>query len=275
MCAMYSDRQTAESVTMPDIPERRFSTVATDLFSISGKDYLVLVDTYSTFIEVDHLKSSTSEEVIHKLKSQFARNGRPEMVISDNGPQYSSAAFTQFAHDWRFQHQTSSPGDSQSNGAAEAAVKSVKRLMKKCQKNNEDPYIGLLNLRNTHTECLDTSPVQRLMQRRTNTVIPTSSDALEPSVSPDERHAMAAKNIKVAQQHLHRQTLTPLQAGEDVRLQPIRSGERMWKRCTVQKHLDGKSYEVITEDGRALRRSENISARFDSITPENTPHAPL
>jgi transposase InsO family protein len=103
---------------MWNIPERRLSNVATDLFSISGGDYLVLVDTYSIFIEVDHLISASSEEVIHKLNSHFARHGRPDMVISNNGPQYSSAAFAQFAHDWRFQHQTSSAGDSQSNGAA-------------------------------------------------------------------------------------------------------------------------------------------------------------
>jgi hypothetical protein len=55
-------------------------TVATDIFSISCSDYLV--DTYSTFIEI-----------------HFDRHGRPDIVISDNGPPYSSAAFAQFAHE--------------------------------------------------------------------------------------------------------------------------------------------------------------------------------
>jgi hypothetical protein len=227
--------------------------MATELFSIRGRDYLVLVDTYSTFIEVDYMKSTSSEDVIHKLKSHFARHGAPDIVISDNGPQYFSAVFEQFSRDWAFEHQTSSPGDSQSNGAAEAAVKSVKTMMKKCLHNNEDMYIGLLNLRNTPTEGLKTSPAQRLMGRRTKSLVPTSTEALKPSVPHDEKPLLEAKKMTAAERYTHRRTLAPLQAGESVRIQPIR-GEREWQKATVEEHLDGKSYKLITEEGRSLRR---------------------
>ncbi|KAL8613325.1 hypothetical protein ACOMHN_052565 [Nucella lapillus] len=100
------------------------------------------------------------------MKHHFARHGMPDVVISDNGPQFSSQLFKVFARSWGFTHKTSSPGHSQANGSAEAAVKVAKNLMKKCLYAKEDPYIGLLNLRNTPEEGLTSSPMQRLMGRR-------------------------------------------------------------------------------------------------------------
>jgi len=43
------------------------------------------------------------------IKSVFARHGIPETFVSDNGPQFSSSVFTQFANDYGFQLQTCSP----------------------------------------------------------------------------------------------------------------------------------------------------------------------
>ncbi|KAL7825473.1 hypothetical protein AOLI_G00326800 [Acnodon oligacanthus] len=36
-----------------------------------------------------------------------------DIVVSDNGPQYASAEFSNFARDWEFKHITSSPGHAQ------------------------------------------------------------------------------------------------------------------------------------------------------------------
>ena len=90
--------------TFPDLPWQR---VATDLFE--WKNYLLIVDYYSRFIEVARLKRTTAEEVIRHTKSIFARHGIPEDVISDNGPQYSGEAYKQFAQEYQFRHITRSP----------------------------------------------------------------------------------------------------------------------------------------------------------------------
>ena len=121
----FSDRQPGEPLTMKSVPDHPFCVVATDILTLKWRDYLVFVDTYSNFIEVDLLHSATSSEVIQNLKTHFAKHGSPETLMSDNGTQYMSSEFQRFTQAWNFKHQTSSPGDSQSNGAAEAAVKSV------------------------------------------------------------------------------------------------------------------------------------------------------
>ncbi|KAJ8018052.1 hypothetical protein HOLleu_44170 [Holothuria leucospilota] len=73
----------------------------------------------------------------------------------------------------------SSPGNSQSNGAAEAAVKIAKRLFQKCHASSQDPYIGLLNQRNTLTEGVTTSPAQRTMDRRTKNTNSSHADCAQ------------------------------------------------------------------------------------------------
>ena len=91
------------------------------------------------------LSSTTSSSVIQHIKSILARYGTPETFVSDNGPQFSSMAFTQFALDYGFHHQTGSPNHPQSNGEAERAVQTVKSILNKASV----PYLGLLSYQAT------------------------------------------------------------------------------------------------------------------------------
>lgn len=95
------------------------------------KYHLVTSDYYSNFFELNQLPNSCSETIILKHKSHFARYGCPEQVISDNGLQFISEKFAEFAREWDFTHRTSSPGNSKANGKAESVVKIAKRLLRK------------------------------------------------------------------------------------------------------------------------------------------------
>ena len=120
--------------------------------------------------------------MILKLKNHFARYGCPEQVISDNGPQFSSEEFAQFAIQGDFVHRTSSPGNSKANGKAESAVKTAKSLLRKAIDANTDPYLAFLDYRNTPTQGMESSPAQRLLNRRTRTLLPATKQLLQPRV---------------------------------------------------------------------------------------------
>ena len=80
------------------------------LISFKGRDYLLVVDYFSNYPEVYLLNNThSSSSVIMKLKSIFSRFGIPKVVISDNGPQFSSYQFMRFAKKWDFRHDPSSP----------------------------------------------------------------------------------------------------------------------------------------------------------------------
>ena len=55
-------------------------------------------------------------------QSIFARDGIPEVVVSDNGPQFSAEVYAEFALAYQFMHITSNPYYSQSNREAERPV---------------------------------------------------------------------------------------------------------------------------------------------------------
>ena len=141
-----------------------------------------MVDDYSNYFEFNVLNETTAAAIITSLKSQFARHGIPEEVRSDNGPQFASTSFEKFAREWEFKHITSSLYYAQSNGKVENSVKTAKKILKKAQADKRDPYLALLAWRNTPTEGLNSSPVQRLMGRRTRTPLPTSANLLKPKL---------------------------------------------------------------------------------------------
>ena len=76
---------------------------------LNGSTYLITSDYFSRFPEVIKLTNNTSAGVISALKSLFARYGIPEELVSDNGPQYASQEFSDFAKQYNLQHTTSSP----------------------------------------------------------------------------------------------------------------------------------------------------------------------
>ncbi len=96
----------AEPMVPTPLPERPWRKVATDLFLHNGKTYVIVVDYFSRFFEIAPLKSTTAEIVINHLKSIFCRHGVPEIVVSDNGPQFAAASFSKFAEEWGFTHLT-------------------------------------------------------------------------------------------------------------------------------------------------------------------------
>ena len=66
--------------------DRPWEKIGADIYTIFGKDYLIIVDYFSNFWEIDCLPDPKASTCIRKLKSHFARQGIPDVVISDNGP---------------------------------------------------------------------------------------------------------------------------------------------------------------------------------------------
>ena len=73
-----------------EIPTRPWEKTGCDLCIFNGTEYLITVDYFSNFIEVDRLSSTRGKDVIPKLKSHFARYGIPEERYADNGLPFQS-----------------------------------------------------------------------------------------------------------------------------------------------------------------------------------------
>ena len=98
-----------------------------ELFTLNQKYYLVTVDYYSGYWELDRLHNTDSGTVVRKLKAHFARHGSLCQLVSDNGPQFVAAEFQKLTKEWDIEHRVTSPYNSKASGKVEAAVKSAKK----------------------------------------------------------------------------------------------------------------------------------------------------
>ncbi|XP_064482547.1 uncharacterized protein K02A2.6-like [Ornithodoros turicata] len=233
-------------------PERPWQKVAVDLFYLSGKWFLLVTDYYSRYPELAPLTNLTSSAVIDHLKSIFARHGTPEVLISDNGPQFRrlvGSDFATFAKEWSFEHRTSSPRFPQSNGFVEAAVRVIKLSLKK----SDDAYKALQSYRATPLGN-GFSPAQLLMGRRLRTSLPTAASLLSPK-TPDRNQLRQWEERRIEMQKRNYDQRHGVRT-----LPPLRQGERVWITDTrssgvVQAPAAApRSYNIQMDDG-VLRRN--------------------
>ena len=86
--------QTSTRILIPtSLPSHPWQKVAADIFILKGQEYMVIVDYFSRYPEVQKLKSTTTQGIINVLKAAFARHGISETFRSDNGPQFSFQEF--------------------------------------------------------------------------------------------------------------------------------------------------------------------------------------
>ncbi|XP_034075852.1 uncharacterized protein K02A2.6-like [Gymnodraco acuticeps] len=254
------ERQNPKEPLMPtQYPGRPWQKLGADLFMLGSKSYLLVVDYASRYVEMALLTPTKSTDVIHHLKSIFARHGIPETLVTDNGPQFSGRAFEEFSESYGFKHITSSPKYPQSNGVAERAVKTVKSLLKKAA----DPYLALLAYRTTPLQN-GYSPAQLLMGRRLRTTVPTLPALLDPALPDSEAVVLRERErrIKDAQQYNLRHRVRSLE-----RLTP---GKEVW--VTDQKasgtvmgsHNTPRSYILEGPHGTVRRNRHHLIPMYSS-----------
>lgn len=126
-----------------------------------------------------HLKSP-----LFKLKNHFTRYGCPDRLVSDNASQFVLSEFREFANEW---DRTRSPGNSKANEKEQSTVKTANTFLLKALSAGTDPYIAILDYRNTPTQEMESSAVKRLMNGRKITLLPTRKTLLQPRAQQSER----------------------------------------------------------------------------------------
>ncbi|XP_045536272.1 uncharacterized protein K02A2.6-like [Papilio machaon] len=113
-------------------PPQPFHRVHIDFLGpLNGRSYLVVVDSYTKWVEVyDMNANTTSNAVIERFYEYIARYGIPNTIVSDNGPSFASQEFSRFCLGNGIKHLTTPAYHPASNGQAESMVKVVKKGIK-------------------------------------------------------------------------------------------------------------------------------------------------
>ena len=191
-----------EPLIPTEFPGRPWEKVGTDLFHFQGKNYLLIVDYYSRWVEIAYLPSTSAQSVINAMKSIFARYGVPEECVMDGGPCYAAYEFKSFAKSYGFKATTSSPYYPMGNGEAERSVQTVKGLLKKAKSSGQCPYLALLSYRSTPLRN-GYSPAQLFMNRNIRALIPVSSGFLSPAQPTKDKVCHFEKNYRNSYKSYH------------------------------------------------------------------------
>ena len=136
------------------------------------------------------------------------------------------------------------------------AVQTTKSLIKKASDDNKDIYLALLELRNTPINDQLGSPAQRLMGRRTRTLLLTSNKLLVPKIIKPKIVQSQLKQQQNRQKHYydqHTKQLPELNKGDRVKIQ---GSDGKWRSATITKVTNTpRSYIVTTPEGNTYRRN--------------------
>uniref|UniRef100_A0A3P9LTR7 Integrase catalytic domain-containing protein n=1 Tax=Oryzias latipes TaxID=8090 RepID=A0A3P9LTR7_ORYLA len=205
---------------------------------------------------IAQLSNTRSMDVVVHLKSIFARHGIPQVLVTDNGPQFSGSHFQAFAACYGFEHVTFVE-----TWEAERAVQTIKRLLKK----SSDPYRALLAYRATPLQN-GYSPAELLMGRRLRTTVPALPSLLDPAL-PDY-HTLGAKerekrwrDARTSDKRHKARNLEPLVPGQEVWITDARA-----QGTVISAHEAPRSYRIKVPQGTLIRnRHHLVSMQTDGL----------
>ncbi|EZA62194.1 hypothetical protein X777_02820 [Ooceraea biroi] len=118
-CLRFQRSNNKETLKPTEIMDSPWEMVGIDFFKFQNRIYLLITDYFSKYVDIIHLRDESAITTIKALKSCFIRWGIPNIIRSDNGPQFTSREFKNFAKTWNFKHVTSNPIYPRSNGMVE------------------------------------------------------------------------------------------------------------------------------------------------------------
>nr|XP_022920982.1 uncharacterized protein K02A2.6-like [Onthophagus taurus] len=221
---------------------------------IFGKRYLILIDTYTKWIEVEQMSCTNAESLITYLRKIFCQFGLPDVIVSDNGPPFSSAEFSNYLKLNGIRQMFSPPYHPQSNGAAENAVKIIKNAIKKAALQKEDINIALcrylFDYRNISQSTTEVSPAVAMFGRnlksRLDLLIPNRQNIVERNMTKVEERSYAEERNKV------------LDMNEEVLVKSYtKPNMPTWEKGIIKENPSQNIFEVKTNSGNIVRRHSN------------------
>ena len=267
-CNQCADMQREEPMMSYPIPDHPYQIVSSDVMEYEGQHYIVAVDHYSDYIEVQHIKDLTTKTTVKFFQNIFATHGIPLLLITDCGTNYASREFAEFATEHGLYHVTSSPHHHQSNGRGEAAVKVVRGLLTKAELGKKPLWLLLLAQRNTPSKGMNSSPTQRLMSRRTRTLLPAPRKAYFPEVAEEVRellHRRKQQNKRVKDRKVR--PLPELLIGQPIRAKAHPQYNRdPWVPATVTAKVNHRSW-LVNFPGKGNRVRNRVHIKETTETP--------
>uniref|UniRef100_A0A670JQT7 Gypsy retrotransposon integrase-like protein 1 n=1 Tax=Podarcis muralis TaxID=64176 RepID=A0A670JQT7_PODMU len=213
-----------------------------------GKTFFIVVDSYTKWLEVALVPSTSTSAAIRVLRRLFATHGLPDTLVSDNGTAFTSGEFQTFTAQNAIRHIRSAPFHPATNGQAERMVRTTKDTLRRMTQGDWEYRLAtfLLAQHSTPSSTTGRSPAELLMGRR----LAIRLDRLHPDRAQDEVVVGEGRNPRT------------FEAQDPAYAKNFGAGPA-WVPATVTRVTGPVSYEVLTDGGQCWRRHcDQIRRRF-------------
>lgn len=232
----------------------------------NGQYFLILVDAYSKWPDVIPLHVISTTATITALSHVFSQFGSPQTIVTDNGPQFTSAEFDSFCKRSAIEHIYTPPYHPQSNGQVERFVDTFKRSLQKMEGDGKLTDIldaFLLAYRSTPNPATPNqcSPAEAFLNR----AFRTSLDALRPQKQEFRRNTVMQQQFN---KH-HGAKTRVFQPNERVYVLNFQGFKKTWVPALIKQRRGQVLYDLII-DGRTCTRHVNHIRPRPVATSPNT-----
>ncbi|XP_062704675.1 uncharacterized protein K02A2.6-like [Aedes albopictus] len=249
-----------ESGNVPISPwklcSRPFERVHIDHLFLKNKNFLIITDSYSKWVEVYLVSSLTTKETIEKLEDCFGRFGNCDVLVSDNGRSFTAAEFQEFCKEKGIRHLTSAPYSPCSNGAAENAVKTFKYALKKMLTDSNSRGKSLSSMMNHYLQMYRATPHCTTNETPFKLMFGREMRTRFDTLRKDNVVKHAVKTWK----HNENKKDTCFAVGESVYARDYRDPDRQrWIKATISRRKSQNIYEcAAAELGTITRRTHQL-----------------
>ena len=177
-------------------------------------------------------------------------------MVADNVP-FNSYLFKKFSAEWDIRITFSSPRYPQSNGLAESGVKIIKNILRKSHDAGHDPFVALLEYRNTPLPGIGHSPSQLLFSRSLRTKLPAPESTLKPVIPKEVKQKLQDRQMR--QKTIYDRSaraLPKLRTGDETN---VRTPDGTWSRpMVVRAEVAPRSFLVGDEQGTLIRNRRHL-----------------
>jgi len=111
-------------------PTKPMDRIHIDLFGIDNKQFLIMVDSFSKWVDAQVVHKTDAKDTVKCLKHWFSVYGVPNQVVSNNVGQFASSEFSNFIASMGIKHILTADYHQSSNGQAERYVQIIKDGLK-------------------------------------------------------------------------------------------------------------------------------------------------
>ena len=257
-CQFNQSRPKSSPVHAWEYPSRPWERLHIDHAGpLNGDTFLIIVDSYSKWVEVEKVKSTDAQTTVRVLRKLFSTHGVPRIIVSDNGSGFASAELKQFLEQNGVKHAFAAPYHPSSNGQAERYVRIFKESLKSLKEGDVETKLCrfLFRYRITPQTTTGQSPSELLFNRKLRSALS--------QMRPDLHAGVREKQMR---SYDGQKTLRTFEVGNSVLVSNfgVREGGK-WIRGTIAEVLGSKNFRVQLEDDRLVHRHMDQIVHYNAV----------